>query len=60
MRISQETLAMLIGFGDNEAIASWQTFQKLEFVFSTDHIPVEIEFFAREGHVTVESRITVD
>ncbi len=57
MRLSQETVHLLCMFGDNGAIEACQTVQKIEFTFAIDNIPVEIQFYARNGNITVEPRI---
>lgn len=57
MRLSEETIHLLCLFRDNQSIEAWQTSEKLEFVFMVDNIPVEMEFYARNGNITVEPRI---
>lgn len=57
MRLSEETIHLLCMFGDSNAIEVWQTYDKVEFVFMVDNIPVEIEFYARDANITVEPRI---
>jgi hypothetical protein len=57
VRLSEETIHLLCLFGDSNAIEAWQTCDKVEFVFMVDNIPVEIQFYARNGNVTLEPRI---